>query len=146
MLKIGDEAPGFEATDQFGQIHLLSGYRGGWVVLYFYPKDETPGCTVEASAFRDVYRELRRKAAVLGVSADSLESHEKFAERHLIPYPLLSDPERHIIGAYGAEESMLGSRITFLIDPEGKIAEIYDNVVPEWHAEEILRDLAVEAV
>ncbi|MFA6038936.1 MAG: peroxiredoxin [Candidatus Peribacteraceae bacterium] len=143
MLRIGDTAPDFEAPDQERRLHRLSDERGKWVVLYFYPKDETAGCTAEACSFRDAAEDYRGRATVWGVSADTVESHRAFAEHHRLPFPLLSDPDRHIHGLYGAG-SLLHKRVTFLINPEGEIAQIYDNVVPKGHAQEILQDVAVE--
>jgi peroxiredoxin Q/BCP len=143
-------APDFILTDQYGQLHSLSDYRGSWVVLYFYPKDDTPGCTKEARSFQGV-RELfaAKGAVVLGVSADSSASHKKFAEKYGLTFVLLSDPEKTVIRAYGAwgpkrsmgkeHEGIL--RSTFLIAPTGEIAREYLGVTPAEHGQEVLRDL-----
>ncbi|MDD4319656.1 MAG: peroxiredoxin [Candidatus Peribacteraceae bacterium] len=143
MLRIGDPAPDFVAPDQERRLHRLSDYRGRWVLLYFYSKDETAGCTAEACGFRDVYPDVRDRAVFLGVSADSVESHQAFAAHHRLPFPLLSDPDRAAIRAYGAHAEALGKRTSFLIDPAGNIARIYEKVVPEEHAAQVMEDLSV---
>ncbi|HXF04280.1 MAG TPA: thioredoxin-dependent thiol peroxidase [Blastocatellia bacterium] len=149
-LKTGDVAPDFELLDQKGERRRLSDFRGRWVVLYFYPKDNTPGCTKEACGFRDLFPKFqRRKIAIIGISTDSVRSHEKFAEKYDLPFILLADEEKAVVRAYGAwgQKSFMGRttmgthRISFLVDPEGRIAKIYDRVKPETHAEEVLRDL-----
>lgn len=141
MLKTGIYAPEVEAKDQNGQLHRLSDYRGSWVLLYFYPRDNTPGCTKEACAFRDSYEEFRKiQAVVLGVSKDSVGSHEKFAKEFELPFTLLSDSDHQIVKDYGA--GGLFSRISYLIDPSGRIAKVYDQVKPAEHAAEVLHDLA----
>ena len=139
-------APGFSLPDQDGQVHRLADYRGQWVVLYFYPKDDTPGCTTEACSFRDnINRLIARDAAVLGVSVDSVESHAAFAEKHELPFPLLADPEGKVADSYGALRNLLvfklAKRQTFIIDPEGKLARIYRDVDPDVHVEQVLREL-----
>ena len=145
-LEIGQVAPGFSLPDQDGQVHRLADYRGQWVVLYFYPKDDTPGCTTEACSFRDnINRLIARDAAVLGVSVDSVESHAAFAEKHELPFPLLADPEGKVADSYGALRNLLvfklAKRQTFIIDPEGKLARIYRDVDPDVHVEQVLREL-----
>lgn len=141
MLKTGIYAPEAEAKDQDGQLHRLSDYRGRWVILYFYPRDNTPGCTKEACAFRDKYPEFQElETVVLGVSKDSVVSHEKFAQEFSLPFILLSDDDHKIVKDYGA--GGLFSRISYLIDPSGRIAKVYDDVDPLEHAAEVLRDLA----
>jgi thioredoxin-dependent peroxiredoxin len=148
---LGSKAPNFQLPDQAGQLHQLRDYQGKWLLLYFYPKDNTPGCTTEACELRDVWAEFAKyDAAVLGVSADSAESHAKFANKFNLPFPLLSDEGKATIKAYGvlAEKSMFGKkflgikRSSFLIDSQGKIAKIYENVKPATHAKEVLADLA----
>ena len=145
-ITVGQPAPEFELSDQNGQLHSLEDYRDRWVVLYFYPKDETPGCTTEACEFRDnifAYRE--RNAIILGVSLDDAESHKAFAENHGLPFTLLADTEGTAAEAYGVKTRMLGmtvaKRQTFIIDPAGKIAKHYKKVDPESHSEEVLADL-----
>lgn len=143
---VGSQAPEFELADQTGQLHSLEDYREQWVVLYFYPKDETPGCTTEACEFRDnifAFRDLN--AQVLGVSLDDVESHKAFAENHSLPFPLLADVDGSTSIAYGVKTRMLGmtvaKRQTFIIDPEGNIVKHYEKVVPADHAAEIIADL-----
>lgn len=140
-LQINDLAPNFSAPDQDNQIHQLSDYKGKYLVLYFYPKDDTPGCTKEACSMRDNIQELKNKAEVVGVSADTIESHQKFVEKYGLPFTLLADPEKKIIDAYGADGLIFKKRVTFLINPEGKIVKIYDKVDVNKHAEQILKDL-----
>jgi peroxiredoxin Q/BCP len=141
MVQPGDIAPTFEAYDQHGELHELEDYEGEWIVLYFYPKDDTPGCTTEACNFRDNLTEIQKYAVLLGVSSDSLESHKKFADKHSLDYPLLVDKNKEIIDVYGADGLMFSKRVTFLISPEGMIEKVYNNVDPETHAAEILFDL-----
>lgn len=150
MLNVGDTAPDFTLSDQFGEIHKLSDYRGKKVVLYFYPKDDTPGCTKEACSFRDNFQEYRkRKMVVLGVSKDSTKSHVKFSEKYSLPFTLLSDDDTEVSQAYGVWglKKFMGkeyygiNRMTFIIDEDGQILRIYEKVKPENHAEEILADI-----
>ena len=150
MLNVGDTAPDFTLSDQFGEIHKLSDYRGKIVVLYFYPKDDTPGCTKEACSFRDNFQEYRkRKMVVLGVSKDSTKSHVKFSEKYSLPFTLLSDDDTEVSQAYGVWglKKFMGkeyygiNRMTFIIDEDGQILRIYEKVKPENHAEEILSDI-----
>jgi len=150
MLNVGDTAPDFTLSDQFGEIHKLSDYRGKKVVLYFYPKDDTPGCTKEACSFRDNFQEYRkRKMVVLGVSKDSTKSHVKFSEKYSLPFTLLSDDDTVVSQAYGVWglKKFMGkeyygiNRMTFIIDEDGQILRIYEKVKPENHAEEILADI-----
>lgn len=141
MLKPGDIAPSFEAYDQEDELHSLEDYEGQWVVLYFYPKDRTSGCTTEACSFRDNFSEIQKHAVLLGVSADDKQSHQKFAEEHSLPFPLLIDTKKEIIEAYGADGSTFPKRVTFLISPETVIEKIYKDVDPQTHATEIINDL-----
>ena len=145
-VSIGQPAPEFELPDQDGQLHSLEDYRDRWVVLYFYPKDETPGCTTEACEFRDnifAFREMN--AQILGVSLDDVESHKRFAENHGLPFPLLADTDGTAADAYGVKTRMFGmtvaKRQTFIIDPEGKLAKHYVEVKPATHSTEVLADL-----
>ena len=142
----GDPAPEFELSDQNGQLHSLEDYRDQWVVLYFYPKDETPGCTTEACEFRDnifAYKDLN--AQILGVSLDDVESHKAFAENHGLPFPLLADVDGTTATAYGVKTRMAGwevaKRQTFIIGPDGAIAKHYEKVKPAEHSDEVLADL-----
>ena len=147
MLKIGDLAPDFELPDGQGGRVRLSAFRGRRVVLYFYPKDQTPGCTQQACELRDRYADLKAAGVVLlGVSPDSAASHGKFAGKHALPFPLLSDEEQAVATAYGVwkEKSMYGrtfmgiERTTFLIDEEGRIAVIWPKVKVPGHGEAVL--------
>lgn len=149
-LKIGNLAPDFVLPDQTDKVHQLIDYRGKWLLLYFYPKDNTPGCTVEACTLRDNWAEFAKlNASVLGISADSVSSHQKFSAKHSLPFPILADEKKTMLQAYGvlAEKSMFGKtflgikRSSFLIDPEGKIAKIYQNVKPAEHAVQVLVDI-----
>ena len=143
------QAPNFTLADQTNALHSLEDYVGKWVVLYFYPKDDTPGCTTEACSFRDEYEYLQEQGiVVLGVSKDSVKSHEKFAQKYNLNFPLLSDPNAETIKAYGAwgQKKFMGRefegilRQTFLINPEGKIAKEYPKVTPKEHVGEIIKD------
>ena len=146
QLVVGSPAPEFELADQTGQLHSLEDYRDQWVVLYFYPKDETPGCTTEACEFRDnifAFRDI--DAQVLGVSLDDVESHKAFAENHNLPFPLLADTEGETSTAYGVKTRMFGmtvaKRQTFIIGPDGIIAKHYEKVKPDEHSANVLADL-----
>ena len=151
MLNVGTAAPDFALPDQDGRVHRLSELRGSWVVLYFYPKDDTPGCTKEACAFRDsLPRFGELDAVVLGVSADDQASHKEFATKHGLSFPLLADVDKQAIEAYGAwgEKEWAGQkiegilRISYLIDPEGRIAQAWSVTEPELHADEVREALA----
>lgn len=148
-LKTADTAPGFELLDQDKKLHKLPDYNGKWVLLYFYPKDFTPGCTTEARKIRDRYTQfVDAGISVLGVSGDTIETHKRFQNFHELPFSLLADPEKKVIDRYGARgvKKLAGRefegtlRISFLIDPEGRIAKIYENVKPAEHAAQILED------
>lgn len=137
MLTIGSKAPDFELPDQNGELHTLEQYRGKKVVLYFYPKDNTPGCTKQACNFAELYPQFREKdAIVLGVSKDSVASHKKFEEKYGLPFPLLADTERQVIEAYDVwkEKTVFGKtglgivRTTYLIDENGIIEKAFSNV------------------
>jgi peroxiredoxin Q/BCP len=146
-FKVGDPAPGFELPDQNGKLHSLEDYRDSWVVLYFYPKDDTPGCTTEACEFRDdIFRFRRMGSQVLGVSLDDEASHKAFAEKYGLPFPLLADTKGSTADAYGVINRTVGTsrakRQTFLIDPDVQIARHYEKVDPKTHSAELLADLA----
>ncbi|MBF2035443.1 MAG: thioredoxin-dependent thiol peroxidase [Leptolyngbyaceae cyanobacterium T60_A2020_046] len=150
-LTVGDVAPDFELPDAEGNIVKLSALRGQWVVLYFYPRDNTPGCTKEACGFRDAYSDYQgQNIVVLGVSTDDAKSHTKFITKYDLPFPLLVDAEAEVATQYDSyglkkfmgKEYMGISRSTFLINPEGKLAKIYRKVKPEPHASEVLADIA----
>jgi peroxiredoxin Q/BCP len=143
----GQAAPEFKLEDQHGKWHTLADHKDQWVVLYFYPKDFTPGCTREVCTFRDDVIALRKAGAeVLGVSLDDVKSHAEFAEKYHVPFPLLSDSKQETAKAYGVLTSKMGmtyaKRETFLIDPQGKIAKHYSDVDPEKNSKEVLADLA----
>ena len=149
-LKVGQKAPEFRAPDDTGKIVALSDLRGKKVVLYFYPKDDTPGCTKEACSFRDGIAQIKKKGAVvLGVSPDSVGSHQKFKEKFTLNFPLLADPDKRIVQAYGVwkEKSMYGKkymgveRTTFVIDEEGRIARVFPKVQVDGHYDEVLAAL-----
>jgi len=145
-INIGEVAPDFTLIDQDNTSQTLSKMKGKWVVMYFYPKDETPGCTTEACNFRDNILSLRvKKAVVWGISVDNTKSHAAFSENHKLPFTLLSDPSGSVAKQYGSLLNMVvfkvAKRHSFIIDPEGKIAKIYRNVNPKSHVEEILKDL-----
>jgi peroxiredoxin Q/BCP len=149
-LQVGDPAPDFSLPNQNGDIVRLPDLQGQWVVLYFYPKDDTPGCTKEACGFRDHYGAIAAKnAVILGVSLNDAKSHHKFISKYNLPFQLLVDSNAEVATAYGCyglkkfmgKEYMGISRTTYLIDPDGKIAKLYTKVKPEHHAAEILQDL-----
>jgi len=149
-LKIGQLAPQFSLPDQSGKIHNLVDYQGKWVLIYFYPKDDTPGCTIEACSIRDNLPKFKRlKAKVLGISVDSVKSHGKFVKKFSLLFTLLADEDKKMVRAYGVwgkkkfmgREYMGTKRTSFLINPDGVIAKIYEDVKPEIHAEEVLKDL-----
>ncbi|HBB38519.1 MAG: Antioxidant, AhpC/TSA family [Candidatus Magasanikbacteria bacterium GW2011_GWD2_43_18] len=150
MLKQNSPAPPFSLPDQNGKMQSLTDYSGKKVLLYFYPKDDTPGCTTEACNFRDRLNELKDHGVqVLGVSKDTIASHKKFSEKFDLNFPLLSDENGTLVKAYGVwkEKSMYGktymgiSRESFLIDEEGNLVKHYEKVKPEEHVEEVLRDV-----
>ena|SRR3990167_10963794 len=140
-LQERDLAPDFLGIDQDGVKHNLAKYEGEWVLLYFYPKDNTPGCVKEACSFRDLFNDFKNKLVILGISADSLESHKNFARRYHLPFPLISDKSKIIISSYETDGKTYPKRTSFLISPEGVIKKIYQNVKAETHAEEVLDDI-----
>ncbi len=147
-LKIGDDAPSFTLNDAQGQTHYLSDYAGKYLVLYFYPKDDTPGCTKEACHFRDDMTQLEKLGAkVVGISVDSSKSHEDFAKKYHLPFPLLADTNGSVADSYHALTNFyvikIAKRYTFLIDPAGKIAKIYTSVDTSNHSQQIIEDLKV---
>lgn len=150
MLTEGKVAPAFTLQDQNGETHSLKDEKGKWVLLYFYPRDNTPGCTIEARKIRDEFKDFEKyNCTVFGVSTDSVESHKKFAEKQSLPFILLADTEKRVVEKYGVwqmkkfmgREFMGIVRSSFLINPEGKIAKIYPTVKPALHAREVLADL-----
>jgi peroxiredoxin Q/BCP len=149
-LKEGDPAPAFTTAMNGGATVSLADFKGRNVILYFYPRDNTPGCTKEACAFRDHFADFKQKGAVvLGVSTDAVKSHDKFASKYKLPFNLLADEDKRIVQAYGVwgPKSFMGvkytgtSRVTFLIGPDGRIRKIWPKVKPAEHAEEVLAAL-----
>ncbi len=149
-LSVGDRAPEFTLPNQNGEPVSLADFRGKTVILYFYPKDDTPSCTTEACGFRDLYEQFRaQNVVILGISGDSPQSHQKFSSKFSLPFPLLSDSDFVIATAYDSygkkkfmgREYMGIMRHTFVIDPEGKIAKIYRSVKPAPHPAQVLADL-----
>lgn len=146
MLNVGDKAPAWQAKDQGNATRTSEEFLGKWYVFYFYPQDDTPGCTLEACGLRDKYSSLKQKIEVIGVSADSVDSHKKFVEKFHLPFTLISDIDRTIISAYGADGTMLPKRVTFLIDPKQTIRKIYHGFDAAQHASDIEKDLAMFGV
>lgn len=144
---LGSPAPAFKLQDQAGKWHELKDYQGKWVALYFYPKDQTPGCTTEACDFRDnVFAFREAGAVILGISVDTVESHRKFAEKHGLPFPILADASKDTARRYGVLKSFIGGmelarRETFLIDPTGRIVKRYVDVEPKGHSAQVLNDI-----
>jgi peroxiredoxin Q/BCP len=144
---VGAAAPNFKLQDQTGAWHSLKDYRGKWVVIYFYPKDGTPGCTIQACGFRDnifAYREIG--AVILGVSVDDVASHKEFSEEQNLPFPILADADKKMTASYGTLKLYMGTlemarRDTFIIDPQGNVAKHYVSVDPKGHSELVLTDL-----
>lgn len=150
MLEQGSMAPDFTLSDQSGKSHSLSDYRDQWIILYFYPKDLTPGCTTEACNFRDEFPNFQKlNTVILGVSKDSVKRHSTFAQKYKLPFLLLSDEAGEVCDKYEVwkEKSMYGKtymgiiRSSYLIDPEGKISRVYPKVKVKEHASELLNDL-----
>lgn len=147
LIEEGQAAPAFTLKDQDGKTHKLSGYRGQWVVLYFYPRDNTPGCTIQACGFRDNHSKLEKlNAVVLGVSPDDEKAHQKFVEKRKLSFPLLVDPDQAVALKYGAwrEKKLFAKkymgivRTTYLIDPQGKVARRWDKVKVAGHVAEVV--------
>jgi peroxiredoxin Q/BCP len=146
LPKVGEAAPDFHLSDQDGESHQLKDFAGKWLVLYFYPKDDTPGCTQEACAFRDDLSKLTKLGAqVVGISVDDGASHAEFAKKYHLPFPLLADSKGEVAAKYGALMDMvvfkIAKRYTFLIDPQGKVAKVYLKVETSRHSTEIIEDL-----
>ncbi|MGV3581227.1 MAG: peroxiredoxin [Methylophilus sp.] len=145
-LSVGDNAPAFKLKDAKDNYHTLSDYQGKYLILYFYPKNDTPGCTKEACNFRDDLSKVEQlNAKIVGISVDTQASHQKFAEKHHLPFTLLADTEGHVANAYHALSNLIlikiAKRHTFLIDPNSKVAKIYRNVDVSNHSEQIIEDL-----
>jgi len=143
----GAAAPAFKLQDQAGRWHTLQEYRGQWLVVYFYPKDQTSGCTTQACSLRDnIFAFRKAGATIVGISVDDVASHKEFAEKHSLPFTLLADPTKQTARDYGVLVKMLGiyelaQRDTFLIDPQGKIAKHWAKVDPEGHSAMVLKEL-----
>ena len=145
-VTVGEVAPDFRLQDQNGEWHTLEQYRGQWVALYFYPKDDTPGCTTEACAFRDnIFAFENIGATILGVSLDDVDSHKEFADKYSLPFSILADTNKEAATEYGVYVKMgtreMAKRESFLIDPQGRVAKHYSKVNAETHSEEVLADL-----
>jgi peroxiredoxin Q/BCP len=154
-LKVGSKAPAFSLKNTDGKTVKLSDFKGKKLVIYFYPKDLTPGCTKEACAFRDDYAQLKKRGVeIVGVSADNAASHQKFAEKYSLPFTLLSDPDHDMIEKYGAwgEKSLYGKkfmgilRMTYIIDETGKVAHIFKKVKPETHSQDVLKVIDAQSM
>lgn len=150
VLSKGMKAPEFELKDSEGNIHHLSDYKGQTIVIYFYPKDDTPGCTKEACSFRDSYADFREAGVeVIGISPDTVNSHTKFANKYDLPFTLLADPEHEVceaFGVWGLKKSFGREyegvyRTTFIIGPEGEIKRVFENVKPSDHSQEVLEEV-----
>jgi peroxiredoxin Q/BCP len=153
ILEAGTQAPEFELKDKEGKVHKLSDYRGQTIVVYFYPKDNTPGCTKEACSFRDSYADFKKAGVeVIGISPDSEKSHANFIAKYELPFTLLSDPGHKVSEAFGVwglkknfgREYEGIYRTTFIIGPEGKIKKVFKNVKPNEHSQEVLAAIAAE--
>ncbi len=153
ILEAGTKAPDFELKDDAGKVHKLSDYKGQTIVVYFYPKDNTPGCTKEACSFRDSYADFRKAGVeVIGISPDSEKSHANFINKYELPFTLLSDPGHQVSEAYGVwglkknygREYEGIYRTTFIIGPEGKIKKVFKNVKPNEHSQEVLAAINAE--
>jgi len=143
---VGADAPSFKLQDQNGEWHALGDYRGQWLAVYFYPRDDTPGCTTEACNFRDnIYAFKAIGAAVVGISVDDVESHKEFSDKYKLPFTILADEDGKTAKTYGVLRDYkllkLASRQSFLVDPEGKIAKHYDDVDPDEHTDDVLADI-----
>jgi len=145
MLQQSGLAPEFKLVGDDGHTYSLSGYKGSWLVVYFYPKDDTPGCTTEACVIRDMYSEFTEMGVtVFGISTDSVESHVSFKAKYGLPFILLSDPDADAIVDYDAQNALGGTkRMTYIVNPEGRIAKMYARVDPATHAGLLLADLAI---
>ena len=149
MLTVGEKFPDFRLPNQDGKMQTLADFAGKWLVLYVYPKDDTPGCTVEACTIRDTWAKFKKaKLEVVGISIDPIKSHEKFVKKYSLPFTILADESKQVVKAYGVwgKKKFMGreyigtSRSSFLINPQGKIVKIYEKVKPEEHAEEVLKN------
>lgn len=145
-VQVGQKAPDFKLPDHQGQLRSLADWHGQWLILYFYPKDDTPGCTREACHFRDDLQQFKALgAAVVGISVDTVSSHADFVKKHSLPFPLLADSNGKVADAYGALLDLVllqaAKRMTFLIDPQGNVAQMYSGVDPDRHSQQLIDDL-----
>ena len=144
---VGKPAPAFKLQDQAGKWHSLADYKGKWVALYFYPKDDTPGCTTQACGFRDnIFAFNKEGAVIVGISVDAVASHKEFAEKHSLPFTILADSDKAVTRSYGVLKTYMGvmemaRRDTFIIDPQGRVAKHYESVDPEGHSQLVLADI-----
>ena len=144
---VGEPAPAFKLQDQDGKWHSLADYKGKWVAIYFYPKDDTPGCTTQACGFRDnVFAFNKEGAVIVGISVDEVASHKEFAEKHSLPFTILADSDKAVTRSYGVLKTYMGvmemaRRDTFIIDPQGRVAKHYESVDPEGHSQAVLADI-----
>jgi len=144
---VGKPAPAFKLQDQMGKWHSLADYQGKWVALYFYPKDDTPGCTTQACGFRDnIFAFNKEGAVIVGISVDEVASHKEFAEKHSLPFTILADSDKAVTRSYGVLKTYMGvmemaRRDTFIIDPQGRVAKHYESVNPEGHSQLVLADI-----
>jgi thioredoxin-dependent peroxiredoxin len=144
---LGKPAPEFRLQDQNGKWQTLAEHRGKWIALYFYPKDQTPGCTTQACEFRDnIFAFKQANAVILGISVDDVKSHEEFAKKHSLPFPILADPTKETAKKYGVLKSYFGAmelakRDTFVIDPEGRLVKHYADVDPKGHSQVVLAEI-----
>lgn len=150
LATLNDPAPNFTLPDQNNQAHSLKEYAGSWILIYFYPKDDTPGCTTESCTIRDNFSEFKKQGiVVLGISVDGVNSHKKFSDKYSLPFTLLADEDKTVINLYGvwSKKKFMGReymgvlRTSFLVDPKGKIVKIYEGVKPAEHAKEVLSDV-----
>ena len=145
--EVGKPAPAFKLQDQAGKWHSLADYKGKWVAMYFYPKDDTPGCTTQACGFRDnIFAFNKEGAVILGISVDDMASHKEFAEKHSLPFTILADSDKAVTKSYGVLKTYMGvmemaRRDTFIIDPQGRVAKHYESVNPEGHSQLVLADI-----
>lgn len=141
MLSEGTSAPAWQSTDQTGTKRSSKEFLGSWLLLYFYPKDDTPSCTTQACGLRDSYARLSSRVAIVGVSADSVESHQKFIEKYSLPFTLLADTDHTVIKAFGTDGLLFPKRTTFLMDPQGIIRKVYNGFDCNDHASMVEKDL-----
>jgi peroxiredoxin Q/BCP len=146
-IQLGQSAPNFSLIDQHNTQHTLSDYQDQWVVLYFYPKDDTPGCTTEACSFRDAINHIvAKRAIVFGISLDDMESHQQFSKKNKLPFSILSDPDGKVAKQYDSLSDYwiikFAKRNSFIVNPAGNIVKIYKGVDPQTHVQEVLKDLS----